>query len=133
MSTSEQSVVSASIAPARLLPWVAAGALLLGGLGAGLVPRHASADSGTPAASFVWNVSLDGGMRSIAGVSADLPNAIQLAELGETLTPAELAQITQVLTDEAQQENASLTAVPVPTPAPTSAAAPASDDGGDSE
>jgi hypothetical protein len=120
-------------APRSLAPFVGAAALLLGSTFAGLVPTHAFADSGsgspTPAVTFRWNVQLDNG-KSIAGISPDLPDAIQLAEMGETLTPAQMAMITSALTDEAQQENASLTAIPVP-PAPAPAAVVPSDDSGE--
>lgn len=128
MTTTAQSIAATSFAPARLLPWAAAGALLLGGVTSGL-PGHAAADASASASTFAWAVQLDNG-RSIAGISPDLPDAIQLAELGETLTPAQMAQITQVLTDEAQQQNASLTAVPVPPP-PTPTPVVQSDDSGD--
>ena len=130
--TNYSTTATARPASIRLTAGIGAAMLLLGSVLVG-PPSHAFADSSGPIPTFRWDVHLDNGV-SMAGISTDLPDAIRLAELGETLTPSQAALITQVLTNEAQEENASLTAiapaVPDTMPAPLS---PSADDGGDSD
>jgi hypothetical protein len=84
------------------------------------IPVHAFADSSSTdqaaaPASFTWNVQLPDGTNE-AGYSADIPDAITLAEDG---VPAiYYPMIAQDVTDQGMAVGASTVAVPIPTPTP---------------
>ncbi len=110
----------------RVATGLAAAILLLGG-GAAVLPAHVfAADSATPAvttSSFLWNVTLSNGTAE-SGISSDLPSAITLAEIGETLSPADQQMLTATLTQEATAAGASLTATTTDTSSMPPAATP---------
>lgn len=120
----------------RVATSLAAATLLLGGTAA-IVPAHVfAADSATPAvtaSSFTWNVTLSNGTAE-GGISSDLPSAITLAEIGESLSPAAQQMLTATLTQQATDAGVSLTATTPDTsstpPATTPTPMPSTDDSG---
>ena len=87
------------------------------------VPPRVVQAVGSPTASvapsFHWSVQLLGGV-AMAGISPDLPAAIQLANEGMKLDDLDAALVARALTQQAQQAGVSMTstrpAAVVPTP-----------------